>query len=210
LELRASSIQSHFHGWEKIVPRFAIYDISSGETLRVAICGDDQVSQIIEAGEGFIEIADQGFPGYVDGEVYRVRPAAPSSNHDWDPAGRGWTLNVQRARAKAWARTKRSRDAAEFGPFSWNGLAFDGDANAQRRINLAVLAAQAALQAGAAWSVEWTLSDNTAVELSAADMLGVAEALGAGIKAAHDRARAIRVQIEAADDEAALGAVPEL
>lgn len=98
-----------------------------------------------------------------------------------------------------WERAKSERNNQEFGPFAWSGYTFDGDEPAQRRINLATMGAQAALIAGdAAWSVDWTLADNTSLTLSASDMIGVANALGANIAQAHATARAKRQQIEQA------------
>lgn len=98
----------------------------------------------------------------------------------------------------AWQRVKALRDAKEFGPFAWGGRVFDGDTDAQRRINLAVMGAQVALSVQQPWAIDWTLSDNTSVVLSGADMVAVAEALGQNIAQAHASARVKRALIDAA------------
>jgi hypothetical protein len=102
---------------------------------------------------------------------------------------------------------KAARDAREFGEFVWSGHSFDGDIQAQRRLNLAVMAAQMALQTNAPWSIDWTLADNAVMTLSASDLVAVVEALGANIDAAHEDARAKRALIEAATTVADLDAI---
>lgn len=107
-------------------------------------------------------------------------------------------MSLQDKKESAWDVVKLQRDAREFGPFTYNGNTFDGDEAAQRRINLAVLGAQSALASGQPWSIDWTLADNSVVTLSAGDIVGVAEALGASIASAHEWARGLREQIDAA------------
>lgn len=107
--------------------------------------------------------------------------------------------SIDELKGSKWALAKVERNAGEFGLFEWAGHSFDGDEAAQRRINLAVMGAQAALIAGnSSWSIDWTLADNTSLTLSASDMIGVANALGANIAQAHAVARAKRQQIEQA------------
>lgn len=126
----------------------------------------------------------------------RPSPLAVWSNHlmQWEDRRSFEDLKIAK-----WEDTKVERNANEFGSFIWAGHIFDGDESAQRRINLAVMGAQAALIAGnSSWSVDWTLADNTSLTLSASDMIGVANALGANIAQAHALARVKRQQIEAA------------
>jgi hypothetical protein len=98
----------------------------------------------------------------------------------------------------AWSRIKGARDAAEFGVFTWSGHTFDGDESAQRRLAMAEQAAQRAVAAGLSPTIDWTLADNTAVTLSAQDVIAAFAAMTDNIRAAHDKARALRAQIEAA------------
>ena len=136
---------------------------------------------------------------------------APPSGWVWLPPGQTPTPSdseiLMRAKERAWGITKAQRDAKEFGPFTWGVHTFDGDANAQRRINLAVMDAQAAMQSGREWLIHWTLADNDVVTLSAHDMISVAMAMGANINQAHEWARAKRAQIEAATTVAEIDAI---
>ena len=160
-----------------------------------------------EPGFGFIEVdGTQPSPS-----EYFVKNGSltliPNANFTFDREKNEWGdhRSVDEARESKWKQVKAQRDAAEFGSFVWSGYAFDGDESAQRRINLAVMGAQAALIAGdSSWSVDWTLADNTSLTLSASDMIGVANALGANIAQAHALARVKRQQIEAAQTVAEL------
>lgn len=144
---------------------------------------------------------------YVSSGAVHAVPPAPSPAHTWDWPSKSWVLSLADAKDAKWAEVKAARDAREFGTFRWNGFDFDGDVQAQRRLNLAVLAAQAALMAGGSWTMDWTLFDNSTKTLSATDMIGVVEALGANIAAAHEAARAKRTLIEAATTVEQLDAI---
>lgn len=182
-----------------------------------------EISTVISFGEGSIDvpIPPEGFIGafvpvppefpayYENGTCINIG-YSPSSSHVFNWATKQWEdpRTLADLKSAKWEQVKAQRDAAEFGLFTWAGHAFDGDEAAQRRINLAVMGAQAALIAGdAAWSVDWTLADNTSLTLSASDMMGVANALGANIAQAHTSARAKRQQIQAATSVAELEAL---
>lgn len=137
-------------------------------------------------------------PAYFDGKEVLPVPTPPAEWYEWNWQSKAWEFDLNSAKEAAWLLIKANRNGREFGPFSWSGHVFDGDIDAQRRINLAVLGAQVALGSGQPWTVDWTLADNSFVTLSAADMVGVAEAMGASINAAHDWARGLRIQIDAA------------
>ena len=116
-------------------------------------------------------------------------------------------LAVEDVRLARWAYVKARRMAAEFGPFEFEGLVFDADQMSQARIQGAVQLAVLSLQAGGNFAIDWTLADNTVVTLSAAQMLGVGQALAANVQAAYDTARVLRQQIEAAGTAEAIGEV---
>lgn len=125
-------------------------------------------------------------------------PDQPTQSHRWDWAEKSWVVDISAAKENRWAAIKAKRDAREFGAFGWCGHEFDGDRDSQRRLNLSLMKAKAAVDAGGDWSVEWTLADNTVITLSAADVISVVEALGDNIDAAHEWARQKRAQIEEA------------
>lgn len=186
------------------------FDKETGRVLSM-LSGSSALPQHYETPTtGALYMADVVDPSrfpYIDGEGLAHAPPPPTPSHTWDWPSKAWVLSLAAAKGAKWAEVKAARDAQEFGVFKWNGLSFDGDVQAQRRLNLAVMAAQAALSAGEPWSMDWTLFDNTTIALSAADMIGVVEALGANINAAHEAARAKRALIEAATTVQQLDAI---
>lgn len=176
------------------------------------VCGGGHTPEFGAYGRAVMEIPtpDAAIGCYVhDGALVKF-PYKPSSKHVFNFSSKQWEdpRTLDDFKAEKWGQAKAHRDAAEFGLFEWAGHSFDGDEAAQRRINLAVMGAQAALIAGdTAWSVDWTLADNTSLTLSASDMIGVANALGANIAQAHALARVKRQQIEAAQTVAELDAL---
>lgn len=107
-------------------------------------------------------------------------------------------------RADKWAEVKKRRDAAEYGEFTWGGSRFNADAESRNRIMGAVQLAQLALAAGSPFSITWTLADNSTRDLSAEEMMQVGTALGQRVGAAHARAAALRVLVNAATSAAEL------
>ena len=97
-----------------------------------------------------------------------------------------------------WGLAKINRAQAESAGFYYGGNLFDSDAYSQSKISGAVQMASIAVQAGAPYSVEWTLADNTTVALDAQQMIGVGLALAAHINAVHVRSREIRAALVAA------------
>lgn len=110
-----------------------------------------------------------------------------------DPA-----LPLSLAKGDARRSITRARDSAEFGFFTWDGSRFDANERSQARIQGALQLATLALATGGAFTVDWTLADNTVRTLSAQDFVGVGQALAAHVEAAHVKARALKAQIDAA------------
>lgn len=101
---------------------------------------------------------------------------------------------LKKAKNAQWEKVKQARAAAEYGGFTWDGSTFDSDPISQARINGAVTLAQM----NSAFSIGWTLADNTVRTLTAADMIAVGVALGQHVNACHERARVLRGEIESA------------
>lgn len=181
---------------------------SRGEIDRVVQCPDGCVEVQAQPGERWV-FGDYGHASVYldDAGVVTPKGEQPSPWHSWTAEAHAWELDLDRARAAKWAEVKSQRDAREFGLFSWDGHVFDGDQQSQSRINQAALGAYAALTADQPWSIEWTLADNASITLTAADMVAVAQALGANINAAHADARLMRAAIESATTVAQLEAV---
>ena len=113
-------------------------------------------------------------------------------------------LNPEPLRALLWQQVKAKRDAVIDGGASTPAGAVDSDEKARDNIAGAALAALIAKGAGAAYSVDWTLLDNSVATFDADMMIAVGLAVMAHVNAAHDRARTLRSAIEAAADAAEL------
>lgn len=133
----------------------------------------------------------------------------PSPWHAWDWATLAWVdpRTLDDRKAAQWALIKRARDAAEQAGFVWDGSMFDCDAISQSRIQGGALMATTALLNSAAFSIDWTLADNTTRTLDAAQMIAVGLAMGQHIDSTHQIGRALRAQIDAATTAAAINAV---
>lgn len=142
---------------------------------------------------------------YVVGDAITPLPARPSSAHVFDYASKQWVDPRTLADFKAgkWAEIRKARESAEFGGFTWDARVFDSDAMSQSRI---IGAAQLA-RINPAFTITWTLADNSVRQLSATDMVAVGVALGDHVATQHAKARALRAQIEAAQTAAEVAAV---
>lgn len=174
--------------------QFAVYD-EQGRILRTGTASESQIDFQAQDGEFLIRSnADPSYQYVLDGLV-RNMPERPSPAHIFDYSMKAWVdvRTLDELKAEKWAEVRQARDAAEFGGFSWQGQVFDSDQISQGRITGAVQLAQ--LDPG--FAIDWTLADNTVVQLDAAQMQVVGIALGSHVSAQHARARALREAIHA-------------
>lgn len=136
--------------------------------------------------EGFtvVELAEPLSPPPFDGAAYDIQ------TRQWiDPRGLDEIKRLQ------WSRVKAERDRHEYAGFTWDGSVFDSDPVSQSRIQGAV---QLAGLDPVAFSIDWTLADNTVRTLSGADMVAVGVTLAQHVNGLHVIARGLRAQIESA------------
>lgn len=116
--------------------------------------------------------------------------------------------DLESLKARKWAEIKSARGAQEAAGFTVEGVGtFDSDADSRARIVGAVTAAKIAQDAGQPYTIAWTLADNSTADLDAAGIIAVGSALLAHIDAIHQRSRALREQIDAAQTLQAIAAV---
>lgn len=142
-------------------------------------------------------------------QVVAAMPAARpnrSAQLKWIDGGAQWIdpRTVEQARADAWTRIKAARDIAEVADFAHDGNVYQAD---RERINGAVTAAILAQMAGAPYSIDWTLSDNTTVTLDGAQMMAVGAALAQRVKEVFEIGVTKRAAIAAAASPAAADAI---
>jgi hypothetical protein len=111
-------------------------------------------------------------------------------------------------RSEIWERVKAHRDLVIDGGCAVPALGvFDTDPVSRSNINGAVTGAMLALQAGAPFSVDWKLADNSIATLSAMQMIVVGQAVLARVAAAHATSQELGLAILAAATWADLSAI---
>lgn len=103
-------------------------------------------------------------------------------------------------RPTIWGKVKARRDAVIDGGAPTAIGVVDSDTLSRSNISGAVLGALIAQSASAPFSIEWTAKDNSVHTLNAAQMIALGLAVLSHVNAAHDNARALRIEIEAAAD----------
>lgn len=96
---------------------------------------------------------------------------------------------------------KVERDRKEEEPITFDGLTFDFDARSRERINIALIAL------GAGGSIEWTLADNTSVELQEENLRGVIMVAAQRSNQLHVAYRNAKEKVENALTEEAVNSV---
>lgn len=124
----------------------------------------------------------------------------------WSNVHMAWVdcRSFEQIKEDALIELKARRDAKEYGPFLYNGMTFDGDLDAQRRLSVLVSAAKSAIAAGHSFTKDFTLADNTVVQLTAEDFVGIEMAKLWQVDAAFQEYRAKKAAIEAATTHAEL------
>lgn len=97
------------------------------------------------------------------------------------------------------AEINQARDKAEQGGFTYMGKVFDSDMVSCIRIQGAAQSMQAAAMAEEVPTITWTTKDNSTVELTAKELLGLSVALAEWSNTCHQKATALKAQIDAAE-----------
>lgn len=94
------------------------------------------------------------------------------------------------------AEINRARDAAEQGGFEYLGKTFDSDQISAQRISMA---AQAMALAPEGTTITWTCQDNSTIDLTAQELVGLVVALAEWSNTCHQKATTLKAQIDAAE-----------
>lgn len=112
-----------------------------------------------------------------------------------EPPGR----TLEELKAGKWAEIKAERDKREQSGVPYMGKVLDSDTLSVQRISIAVQAAQAALAAGQDFAIDWTCADNTTLNMTAEQVIGIPVALAQYSNSLHEKARLLRVAINNAE-----------
>lgn len=108
------------------------------------------------------------------------------------------TITLDELKIKKWAEIKALRDKIEQSGCPFKDTFIDSDLISVSRINVACIAAQAALSSGQEFSIDWTMKDNSTRKLSAVEVIEMSSALASWSNTCHEKGRLLREQIEAA------------
>lgn len=131
---------------------------------------------------------------YIHSGSVACKGVKPGEYFEFDYKSKQWVFSLDHARALKWDEVKAARTADEFGQFAWGGYVFQCDEVSQRRIQGAVQLASI----NPDFYIDWTLADNSVVNLGAQNMVDVGVTLAAHVNRCHEQSRALRVLIEAA------------
>ena len=98
----------------------------------------------------------------------------------------------------------KARDEAEQGGFEYMNKIFDSDQVSAQRISMA---AQAMALAPEGTTITWTCQDNTTIDLTAQELVGLVVALAEWSNTCHKKATALKVKIEEAKSEEELNKI---
>jgi len=161
------------------------------------------VSNLLGRVVGFLDSAtmpvmvDPGFIAHALIERVTEWPAAPSPTAElwigngalyWDDPA-----TLADAKANSWAAAKKARDEAEAADFEFGGTLYQPDV---AKITGAVLAALLPREEGDLFTIDWTVSDNSVVTLTAPQVMALGLTLTARINGIHQRGRQLRAFID--------------
>jgi hypothetical protein len=111
---------------------------------------------------------------------------------------------LDQVKTDKWNELKLKRTALEYAPITVDGKTYDADQISQQKIAGAIQLAQLI---GPEFELEWTLSDNTAVALSAAELATVGISIGQRTQQIYDTGRWLRGEVHDAITKEAVEAV---
>lgn len=125
----------------------------------------------------------------------------------WDAGGGAYVADIAAARAILWEKAKTKRFACEQGGCATPLGRMDSDPESQQKLNGAVTMALVAAQAGTAFSIDWTMADNSTVTHDGPAIVAAGVAMGDHVAACHEVALTLRAAIDAAATFADLDAI---
>ena len=197
--------------------RYVIASAATGEIVREVQCTDDQVAGQAQEGEVLIEDASaRAVTHYVSqGAVVEYTPeqratkqAMPAWSRQWDNTLMAWLdpRTLGDIKAAKWEAIKVAREEAKVAPLLDTPFGvFDADAVGMANIQGTLQGLDVAARLGnAPATVRWTLADNSYADLTVDQLSQVGVLLLMRGNEAHEKARQLREQIDAAQTSEAL------
>lgn len=158
------------------IPCAIYFDLATGQAKQSIVCSFAHELRPPDLETGILVLPEKvALPGYVVSNLYYELPPPPAPQLVFNYTTKQWEdpRTLSDFKLEKQEHLKKQRDEAEFGPFTYNGMTFDGDLDAQRRLSVLVSAAKSAIAAGYSFTKDFTLADNTVVQLSAEDFIGI-------------------------------------
>lgn len=146
----------------------------------------------------------------ITNDAFVAIPPQPSSYHAWNWSTKTWDdpRDLEWFRDAKWVEIKNQRSARTNGGFDVEGIGrFDSDPNAQRNITGTQAGAKLMVDAGMPFSVDWTLQNDTVVELDYEQLCLVGITMLQHIQAVRKVADELRAAVVAATSRAELDAI---
>ena len=140
---------------------------------------------------------------YIKDGVPKKKGEPPSKSYAFNVVSETWELDLADGRSRAWDQIKLSRQGDEFSTFTWSDNEFQCDERSQNKIRGAVMRALL----DSTISITWTLADNSAETFNATQLREIGKALEEHVNDCHVKAQGLRIQINAATNQAQLDAV---
>ncbi len=175
-----------------ITTTYAIYDLTSGAVRWFMTSEPEHIDNSTPSGCGWIEVDNTP-----DGSWHVDLGTKTLVSGALD------LRSLDQVKLDQWALIKANRDATLAGGFEWNSMHFQSDATSQQQIIGAVQLAALV----STITIPWTLTDNTVVSLSAADMQNVGIALGQFVQTTYAKGVTLRGQINDATSIEAVQAI---
>jgi len=160
---------------------------------------DIDVDSSCATGEHLVKLKDGAL-------VITDQPRIPVNTWStWNPNSGAWEDKrfLSEIKSGCWSGIKMIRDKHEFGGFVFDGATYDSDAIAQQRIQGAMLLASQ----DSSVSMTWMLANNNTVTLNAEKIINLGKALAHHVNTVHNKARDLRLKIEAATSTSELDAI---
>lgn len=157
---------------------YLIYDKTNGRVIQMATGPEEAMEGFITEATGVIELTDSNTPTglvYVDDGGFVSMGERPSPFHSFNYTTHTWedTRSLSQLKDLKWAEIKAQRDLVEYGPFTYSGMEFDGDVNAQRRLNGYISISKDAIANNQTFTADFILADNSVVTLSETDFVAI-------------------------------------
>lgn len=190
--------------------QFTIYN-AEGQILRTGSAPESMLEIQVRENEFLLDGSFDDNAYYIDiNEGIPVKiPEQPDKFHKFDYSTKTWIdpRSIQDIRNLQWETIKTERDRTEFGTFEYNGMIFDGDVNAQRRLNTYISISKSALLNNQPFSAQFILANNSVVELTSEDFVNIELAKANSVAAAFVKGTQLRQIIEAAHTKEEIKAV---